>query len=65
MLQSVYEDPGGNLVRDNEARIHNLLIPFDNLSAEDQKKDVDSILNLSTTVDLVEFEIGLFEDLTL
>jgi hypothetical protein len=65
-LQTTDKDPVTHKpLRDNARRLHNCLLPFDDLDPADQKKDVQAILSLPETVALVDFKIALFDDKTL
>ena len=48
--------------RNNELRIHNLLVPWEKLNEIEQQKDRDTILNITNTINSLGYSITKFED---
>ncbi len=63
-LQNRDKDEAGKTKRDNDRLLHNCLAPMEALSAEDQQKDIDAVKALPDCVDLVDFRVDFFPDLT-
>ena len=63
-LQSRDKDAAGKTKRDNDRLLHNCLAPMEELSAADKQKDIDAVKALPDCVDLVDFRVDFFPDLT-